>query len=114
MNTQPEALRLADALDSVTSPGPVSAELRRLHAENKSLKEALFQVQEAAKQLTRDCRELASGRLANSTETFGSPEDELAAIIVDPYDAPGLQWLCLHPPIRGDRLYLRKSKKEQS
>lgn len=28
------ALRLADALDAVTSPGPVSAELRRLHAEN--------------------------------------------------------------------------------
>lgn len=30
---------------------------------------------------------------------------EPAAIVVDAYDTPGLQWFCQHPPKRGDRLY---------
>jgi hypothetical protein len=30
---------------------------------------------------------------------------EPVAIVVDAYDTPGLQWLCQHPPERGDRLY---------
>jgi hypothetical protein len=30
---------------------------------------------------------------------------EPVAIVVDVYDTPGLQWLCQHPPKRGDRLY---------
>jgi len=141
---KPEALRLADALDSVTSPGPVSAELRRLHqsereawryaaeleqerlrlrSENDSLKNALFQAQEAAKdlaektdkqfgQLTWAYGELKREQLANLGKTSLSLEDAVA-IVVDPYDTPGLQWLCRTPPIRGDRLYLRASKKEQ-
>ena len=48
MSTQPEALRLADALDAVPETGAdpdliqeSAAELRRLHAENTSLSAAL-------------------------------------------------------------------------
>lgn len=56
---QPEALRLADALDSDLSPEwmqgitlkHISDELRRLHEENAVLKRCLFQMQEAAKAL---------------------------------------------------------------
>jgi hypothetical protein len=27
------------------------------------------------------------------------------AIVIDPYDTPGLQWLCQHPPELGTKLY---------
>lgn len=44
MSTQPEALRLADALESVVTPytleSNAAAELRRLHAENAALHQA--------------------------------------------------------------------------
>ena len=50
---QPEALRLADAIDErKCTYGDVDAaadELRRLHEENQTLKRCLFQMQEAAK-----------------------------------------------------------------
>ena len=51
---QPEALRLADALDTTHEAvwpygKEAAAELRRLHAENERLKSCLFQMQEAAK-----------------------------------------------------------------
>jgi hypothetical protein len=43
MSKQPEALRLADCLDDVTcnTPHPAAAELRRQHALNGELLEAL-------------------------------------------------------------------------
>jgi hypothetical protein len=43
MSKQPNALRLADCLDDVTcnTPHPAAAELRRLHALNGELLEAL-------------------------------------------------------------------------
>ena len=57
MNEQPEALRLADVLESRCVPAPLcekaAAELRRLHEKNTRLTECLFQAQEAAKQLAR-------------------------------------------------------------
>ena len=51
---QPEALRLADAIDLgnkryVIDCIDAAAELRRLHEENETLKRCLFQMQEAAK-----------------------------------------------------------------
>lgn len=32
-------------------------------------------------------------------------QQEPVAVVVDAYDTPGLQWLCQHPPKRGDKLY---------
>ena len=40
------------------------------------------------------------------------PEQEPVAVVFDPYDAHGLQWLCQHPPHRGDKLYLSPPKRE--
>jgi hypothetical protein len=40
-----------------------------------------------------------------STAPQPQPKQEPVAIVVDAYDTPGLQWLCQHPPERGDRLY---------
>lgn len=66
MSVQSEALRLADALIAATGQTDAeddvihvarwfvedaAAELRRLHAENRALTDALFQAQEAAKAL---------------------------------------------------------------
>ena len=42
------ATDLADALDKVTMPGPVSKELRRLSAENEALVNALVHIEEVA------------------------------------------------------------------
>lgn len=42
------ATDLADALDKVTMPGPVSKELRRLSAENEALINALVHIEEVA------------------------------------------------------------------
>ena len=39
-------------------------------------------------------------------------EQEPVAVVFDPYDAHGLQWLCQHPPHRGDKLYLSPPKRE--
>lgn len=36
---------------------------------------------------------------------LAQPQGEPVAMVVDPYDTPGLQWLCQHPPARGVRLY---------
>jgi hypothetical protein len=41
MNTQPDALRLADELEMWTMGEPAAAELRRLYAANQELLEAL-------------------------------------------------------------------------
>jgi hypothetical protein len=51
MSKQPEALRLADALEEKEYPPrrAAAAELRRLHDENETLRRCLFQMQEAAK-----------------------------------------------------------------
>jgi hypothetical protein len=51
------ATDLADALDKVTMPGPVSKELRRLAAENESLVNALAYIEGLA--LADDPRDLA-------------------------------------------------------
>jgi hypothetical protein len=50
------ATDLADALDKVTMPGPVSKELRRLAAENESLVNALAYIESVA--LADDPRDL--------------------------------------------------------
>ena len=44
MSDQPEALRLADELEMWTLGEPAAAELRRLHAVNQELLEALKKV----------------------------------------------------------------------
>jgi hypothetical protein len=41
MNTQPDALRLADELEMWTMGEPAAAELRRLHAENEKLRSVM-------------------------------------------------------------------------
>ena len=51
------ATDLADALDKVTMPGPVSKELRRLAAENELLVSALLYIEGVA--LADDPRDLA-------------------------------------------------------
>jgi hypothetical protein len=43
MNTQPEALRLADELEMWTRGEPAAEELRRLHEVNQELVEALVE-----------------------------------------------------------------------
>jgi hypothetical protein len=40
------------------------------------------------------------------------PQGEPVAMVVDPYDTPGLQWLCQHPPARGVRLYTYPAQPE--
>lgn len=68
MNTQSEALRLADQLRDVSSEFKTPShergvcngaieELRRLHEENTSLNRCLFQMQEAAKNLEQQLGE---------------------------------------------------------
>lgn len=51
------ATDLADALDKVTMPGPVSKELRRLAAENESLVNSLIGIELTA--MSEDPKDLA-------------------------------------------------------
>ena len=74
MSTRPEALRLAEAIDPLTrysldnlTCSAAAAELRRLHEENQRLKDCLFQMQEAAKQLA----------VSQPAEWVGLTDDEL-------------------------------------
>lgn len=39
--------------------------------------------------------------LANHAETSSSP----IATVHDPYDTPGIEWHCRHPPVKGSSLY---------
>lgn len=66
---QPEALRLADALEFAACPddfGAVSdqaaAELRRLHAENEALRKAYLKMRNAAAGYSNYCDDSASVR----------------------------------------------------
>jgi hypothetical protein len=43
---------------------------------------------------------------------LAQPQGEPVAMVVDPYDTPGLQWLCQHPPARGVRLYTYPAQPE--
>jgi hypothetical protein len=56
MTKQPESLRLADALEQKEYPPrrTAAAELRRLHAENERLREALLAEREACAKVTED------------------------------------------------------------
>ena len=44
---------------------------------------------------------------------LAKPQGEPVAIVVDPYDTPGLQWLCQHPPTRGTRLYTHPAQPDE-
>jgi len=45
-------------------------------------------------------------------QALETEKQEPVAVVFDPYDAHGLQWLCQHPPHRGDKLYLSPPKRE--
>jgi hypothetical protein len=82
MNTQPEALRLANELDAVPEKGAdpdviqeAAAELRRLHAENTDLRAAIQQAKEQRWKLSCGCPSQYGGIPAEwaTTDRDGSP-----------------------------------------
>jgi hypothetical protein len=82
MNTQPEALRLANELDAVPEKGAdpdviqeAAAELRRLHAENTDLRAAIQQAEETRHKLSCGCPSQYGGIPAEwaTTDREGNP-----------------------------------------
>ena len=79
MSEQPEALRLADALDDEFTQGRVSnhtgrksaAELRRLHAENEALRKAYWKMRNSAAGYSNYCDDNASTRRCERDYTEG-------------------------------------------
>ena len=66
----------------------------------------------AEREWTPDDTAYRSGGLPQDVPEADFGESEPVAIIVDAYDTPGLQWLCEHPPKRGDRLYTHPPRRE--
>lgn len=54
-----------------------------------------------AERYWRDIGEPLANSMANRTESFSSP----IATVYDPYDTPGIEWHCQHPPAEGTKLY---------
>jgi hypothetical protein len=73
---QPEALRLADELESFCVDAPVfqaADELRRLHEENDTLKKCLFQMQNAAIELAKPEAHIVKWSIPVDPNNFGEP-----------------------------------------